>query len=135
MEQSQNIDSKVMSVFEDICNLSVVQMYELSEVFKKRFNLPEMSAMSMGGVNGNSAQQMAGNKEEEKTSFEVVLKSAGSNKVAVIKVIKDLLGGSLMDAKKIAETPNASLKKDISQKEANDIKTAIEEAGGSVELK
>uniref|UniRef100_A0A2C9KTZ5 50S ribosomal protein L7/L12 n=1 Tax=Biomphalaria glabrata TaxID=6526 RepID=A0A2C9KTZ5_BIOGL len=128
-----DIDSKVSNILDDICNLSVMQLHQLSEAFKEKFNLPDMGAMSFGG--GSGAQAAVANEVEEKTSFEVVLKSAGANKVAVIKVVKEMLNCGLIDAKKIVETANAVLKKDVSKKEAEDAKLKVEEAGGEVELK
>ncbi|CAK8163164.1 50S ribosomal subunit protein L12 [Candidatus Xenohaliotis californiensis] len=130
---SQDTDAKVASILDDICALTVSQIHQLSEGFREKFNLPAMGAMSFGG--SAPAQQESSAKVEEKTEFDVILKTIGSNKVSVIKAVKDLLSCGLMDAKKLVETADAILKKGVSKKEADDIKTAIEAAGAKVEIK
>ena len=73
--------------------------------------------------------------EEEKTEFDVILADVGANKMQVIKTVKELTGASLMEAKKLVETPNAKLKENASKADAEDIQKKLEEVGAKVELK
>ena len=73
--------------------------------------------------------------EEEKTEFDVILADVGANKMQVIKTVKELTGASLMEAKKLVETPNAKLKEQASKADAEDIQKKLAEVGAKVELK
>ena len=72
---------------------------------------------------------------EEKTEFDVILADVGANKMQVIKTVKELTGASLMEAKKLVETPNAKLKEQASKADAEDIQKKLAEVGAKVELK
>lgn len=89
-----------------------------------------MAAPADGGGAGGGGAAAA-----EKTEFDVVLTGFGDKKLQVVKVVKDLLGVALMDAKKLVEGVPATLKQGVSKEEANNLKAKIEAEGGSVELK
>lgn len=73
--------------------------------------------------------------EEEKTEFNVILKTFGANKIAVIKVVREKTGLGLADAKTLTETPDALIKENVKKEEAEAIKTALQDAGATVEIK
>ena len=88
---------------------------------------PAAAARAAGGA--------AAPAEEEKTEFDVILADVGANKMQVIKTVKELTGASLMEAKKLVETPNAKLKEQASKADAEDIQKKLAEVGAKVELK
>ncbi|MBU1094496.1 MAG: 50S ribosomal protein L7/L12 [Firmicutes bacterium] len=73
--------------------------------------------------------------EEEKTEFNVILKTFGANKIAVIKVVREKTGLGLADAKTLTETPDALIKENVKKEEAEAVKTALQDAGATVEIK
>ena len=77
----------------------------------------------------------AGAAEEEKTEFDVILKNFGTNKIAVIKIVREVTGLGLADAKKLTETPDAVLKEKIKKEDAEALKTQLSDAGATVEIK
>ncbi|GFR75244.1 50S ribosomal protein L7/L12 [Elysia marginata] len=100
---------------------------ELVEAMKEEFGIdPTAVAVAAGPVAGEEAAA--------KTEFNVVLKAPGGNKVAVIKAVKEITGAGLMDAKKMVESTPATLKENVKEEEANELKAKLEEAGAEVEL-
>ncbi len=113
----------------EIEGLSVMQLNELVEALKEKFNVTGMTAgMAVAGGGGDAA------KAEEKTSFNVILKELGSNKIQVIKEVKSLLGIGLIEAKKLAESIGEAIKKDVPKEEAEEIKKKLEAAGATAEI-
>ncbi len=116
-----------------IAEMTLKQAKELSDYLKDEHGIEPASGggavvMQAGGGEGGAA-------EEEKTEFDVVLTGFGDKKLNVVKVVKNLTGASLMEAKKMVEGVPATLKEAASKEDADKIKAEIEEAGGSVELK
>lgn len=116
-----------------IAEMTLKQAKELSDYLKDEHGIEPASgggAVVMQGGGGEGAAA-----EEEKTEFDVVLTGFGDKKLNVVKVVKNLTGASLMEAKKMVEGVPATLKEAASKEDADKIKAEIEEAGGSVELK
>lgn len=116
-----------------IADLTLKQAKELSDYLKEAHGIEP--AAGGGAVMVAAGPADAGPAEEEKTEFDVVLTGFGDKKLNVVKVVKNLTGASLMEAKKMVEGVPATLKEGIAKEEADKIKGEIEEAGGAVELK
>ena len=117
---------------EDLVNLTVKEVNELAEILKTEYGIePAAAAVAV------AAGPAAGGEEavEEKTSFDVILKSAGSAKLAVVKAVKELTGLGLKDSKDLVDAAPSELKKGITKDEAEALKKQLEEAGAEVELK
>ena len=116
-----------------IAEMTLKQAKELSDYLKEAHGIEP--AAGGGAVMVAAGPADAGAAEEEKTEFDVVLTGFGDKKLNVVKVVKNLTGASLMEAKKMVEGVPATLKEGVAKEEADKIKAEIEEAGGSVELK
>lgn len=117
-------------ILETIANMSVMDVVELIESMEEKFGV---SAAAMTAVAAAPAAEAAA--AEEKTEFDVILASFGSNKVAVIKAVRGLTGLGLKEAKELVEGAPAPLKEGVAKAEAEDIKKQLEEAGATVEVK
>ena len=122
-------------ILEAIGNMSVFELAELIEAFKSRFNVtiaaaPVAAAPAAGGAGGAAAPAA-----EEQTEFAVVLKEAGAKKIQVIKVVREITGLGLKEAKDLVDGAPQTVKADVSKEEANTIKTKLEEQGATVEVK
>ena len=113
----------------EIETMTVVELNDLVEVLKEKFGVTAPVAVANAGVDAGA------DAAEEKTSFDVVLKETGANKIAVIKAVKAITGLGLKEAKGIAETPGKVIKEGVDKATAEDIKSQIEATGASVELK
>jgi len=116
---------------EQLVNLTVKDVQELANILKEEYGIEPAAAAApvmMAGAAGGEAA-------EEKTEFDVVLKSAGSAKLAVVKLVKSLTGLGLKEAKEMVDGAPTNLKEGISKEEAEDLKKQLEEAGAEVELK
>jgi large subunit ribosomal protein L7/L12 len=125
----------VANIVEELNKLSVLELVELKKTLEEEWGVtaaaaaPVMVAAPGGGGGGD------GGGEEEKSSFDVVLTAAGDKKIQVIKVIRELTGLGLKEAKAVADEAPAPVKEGIAKEEAEQMKAKLEEAGGSVELK
>ena len=113
---------------ESLKEMNIKEIMELVDAIKEEFGI-DPTAIAIANNEKSDANEV-----EEKSEFTVNLKSFGGNKVAVIKVVKELLGLGLMDAKKLVESAPVSLKKDLKKEEAEEIKTNLETAGAEIEL-
>ena len=113
---------------EDLKEMTVLELNELVKAIEEAFGVTAAAMVAAGPA-------VAEEKEEGPSLVSVILKSAAANKVGIIKAVKDLLGLSLMDAKKLVETPDAKIKENISVDEANQIKAKLEEVQAEVEVK
>jgi large subunit ribosomal protein L7/L12 len=121
----------VKALAEQLVGLTVKEVQELADVLKADYGIEPAAAavvMSAGGDGGGAAAA------EEKTSFNVVLKSAGASKLNVVKVVKDLTGLGLKEAKELVDGAPKNVKEGVSKAEAEDIKAKLTEAGAEVEL-
>lgn len=113
---------------EALKEMTILEIQELVEGLKEEFGIdPTAVAVAAGPADA------AG--EEEKTSFDVILKSFGDKKIAVIKVVRELTSLGLADAKKLTETADAVIRENVSKDDADAAKEALEEAGAVVEVK
>ncbi len=131
MEETKVVETpaKFKDLVEKIEAMSVIELHELVKFLEEKFGVSAAAVM----VAGNGAG--AGAAAEEKDSFNVELKSAGEQKVQVIKAIKEALGLGLKEAKDLTDAAPAMLKEGMKKAEAEALKAAIEAAGGAVELK
>lgn len=121
----------VKAIAEQLVNLTVKEVSELAEVLKSEYGIePAAAAVAVAAPAAAGAAA-----EEEKTSFDVVLKSAGANKLQVVKAVKELTGLGLKEAKDIVDAAPSDLKKGVSKDEAEALKAALEEVGASVTVK
>ena len=117
---------------EKLVNLTVKEVSELADILKEEYGIePAAAAVAVAapGAGGDAGAA------EEQTEFTVVLTEAGSSKLQVIKAVKTALGLGLKDAKELVDGAPANLKEGVSKDEAEELKKAIEDAGGVIELK
>ena len=118
---------------EQLVNLTVKEVNELAQILKDEYGIEPAAAapvMMAGGAAGGDAAAA-----EEKTEFDVVLKAAGASKLAVVKLVKELTGLGLKEAKELVDGAPGVIKEGVSKDEAESLKAKLEEAGASVELK
>ena len=115
---------------EQLVNLTVKEVNELAQILKDEYGIePAAAAVAV------AAPAAAGVAAEEKTSFDVVLKAAGANKLAIVKLVKELTGLGLKEAKDLVDGAPSNLKEGLAKAEAEALKKQLEEAGAEVELK
>lgn len=120
----------VKSLAESLVNLTVKEVQELAEVLKSEYGIEPAAAavvVAAGGEGGGAAAA-------EKTEFDVILKNAGASKLNVVKVVKDLTGLGLKEAKELVDGAPKAVKEKISKAEADDIAAKLKEAGAEVEV-
>ncbi|WP_161889984.1 50S ribosomal protein L7/L12 [Pontibacter russatus] len=117
---------------EQLVNLTVKEVSELATILKDEYGIEPAAAAPMM-VAGGGAE--AGAAVEEKTSFDVVLKAAGASKLAVVKLVKELTGLGLKEAKELVDGAPKPLKEGVTKDEADSLKKSLEEAGAEVEVK
>jgi large subunit ribosomal protein L7/L12 len=116
---------------EELVNLTVKEVNELAEILKEEYGIEPAAAAAVvagpaGGAEGGAAEQ---------TEFDVILTAAGGSKLAVVKLVKELTGLGLKEAKAAVDAAPAPLKEKVSKEEAEALKAQLEEAGAEVELK
>ena len=116
-------------ILETIENLTVKELNELVKLFEEKFDVSAQPTVVAG------AGAAAGEAAEEKTEFDVILKDAGAKKINVIKVVRQITGAGLKDAKAMVDNVPTTIKEAISKEEAEEVKKQLEEAGATVELK
>jgi len=121
-------------ILDAIGNMSVFELAELIEAFKTKFNVT-IAAAPVGGGGGGGGAAAAAPAVEEKTEFDVVLKEAGAKKIQVIKVVRELTGLGLKEAKDMVDGAPQTVKAGVSKDEAASIKAKLEEQGAVVEVK
>ncbi len=120
-------------ILDAIGNMSVFELADLIEAFKSKFNVT-IAAAPVGGAAGGGAATAAP-VVEEKTEFDVVLKDAGAKKIQVIKVVRELTGLGLKEAKDMVDGAPQTVKAGVSKDEAASVKAKLEEQGATVEVK
>ena len=121
-------------VLEAISKMSVMDLVELISEMEEKFDV-SASAPAVAAVATTSNGAESSDKEEEQTEFDLILKSFGDNKIAVIKVVRAITGLGLKDAKDIVEGAPATIKEAISKKEVEEMTKQLEDSGAVVELK
>ena len=117
---------------EQLVNLTVKEVNELAQILKDEYGI-EPAAAAVAVAAGPAAGAAAA--EEEKTEFDVILKEAGAQKLAVVKAVKELTGLGLKEAKELVDGAPKAVKEGISKDEAEGLKKALEEVGAVIELK
>ncbi|RKR07054.1 LSU ribosomal protein L12P [Maribacter vaceletii] len=117
---------------EQLVNLTVKEVNELADILKDEYGIEPAAAAVAVAAGGAAA---GGEAAEEKSEFDVILKAAGGSKLAVVKLVKELTGLGLKDAKDIVDSAPKAIKEGVSKDEAEGIKNSLEEAGAEVELK
>ena len=128
------MSDKVVKLIEDVKSLTVLELSELVKALEEEFGVSAAApvAVAAAPAAGGAAPAAA----EEKTEFDVVLKAAGANKIAVIKAVREVKAGlGLVDAKKLVEGTPAVILEAVSKDEANAAKAKLEEAGAKVDVK
>jgi large subunit ribosomal protein L7/L12 len=116
---------------EQLVNLTVKEVNELATILKDEYGIePAAAAVASAGPAAGG-----GESAEEQTEFTVVLKAAGASKLAVVKLVKELTGLGLKEAKGLVDSAPANVKEAVSKDEAEGLKTSLEEAGAEVEVK
>ncbi|AXT60693.1 50S ribosomal protein L7/L12 [Aquimarina sp. AD10] len=117
---------------EQLVNLTVKEVNELADILKEEYGIEPAAAAVAVAAGGGAA---GGDAAEEKSEFDVILKSAGASKLAVVKLVKELTGLGLKDAKGLVDEAPKAIKEGIAKDEAEALKAQLEEAGAEVELK
>ena len=117
---------------EQLVNLTVKEVNELAQILKDEYGIePAAAAVAIAAPAGGAAEAAV----EEKTSFDVVLKEVGAQKLAIVKLVKELTGLGLKEAKDLVDGAPSTLKEGVAKDEADALKKQLEEAGAQVELK
>ena len=122
---------KTTQILEEIKSLTLLEMKDLVAALEEEFGVSAAAPVAVGGAGAGAAAPA----EEEKTEFDVILKSAGASKLGVIKVVRELTGLGLKDAKDLVEAAPKPLKEGVSKDEAESVKSQLEAAGAEVEIK
>ena len=120
----------IKAIAEQLVNLTVIEVTELKNILKEEYGIKPAAAavaVAAGPAGGEAAA-------EEKTAFDVILKSAGAAKLQVVKAVKEAMGVGLKDAKDLVDGAPSKLKEGVDKAEADHLKAALEEAGAEVEI-
>ncbi len=123
------MSDKIMSMIEEVKALSVLELSELVKALEEEFGVSAAAPVVVAG--GAAAAPAA----EEKTEFDVVLTDAGASKIGVIKVVREITGLGLKEAKELVESAPKAVKEGVSKDDAEAVKAKLEEAGAKVEVK
>ncbi|MCF8221025.1 MAG: 50S ribosomal protein L7/L12 [Cryomorphaceae bacterium] len=125
--------AELKQIAETLVNLTVKEVNELAAILKEEYGIEPAAAapvMMAGGGGGAEAAAV-----EEQTEFNVILKASGPNKLAIVKLVKELTGNGLKESKDLVDSAPATLKEAVSKDEAEGLKKSLEEAGAEVEVK
>ena len=122
--------SKIQTIIDTVKELSVIELSELVKAFEEEFGVSAAAPVVVAAVGGAAAPA-----EEEQTEFDVILASAGGNKIAVIKAVREITGLGLKEAKEVVDGAPKPVKEKVEKAEAKEIKKKLEDAGASVEVK
>lgn len=118
-------------IAEELVNLTVKDVNELATILKDEYGIePAAAAVAAAAPAAGGGEEAA-----EQTEFEVILKAAGGSKLAVVKLVKELTGAGLKEAKELVDSAPATIKAGVSKDEAAGLRTSLEEAGAEVEVK
>ncbi|MBR4809757.1 MAG: 50S ribosomal protein L7/L12 [Bacteroidales bacterium] len=122
----------IKALAEELVNLTVKEVQELAQILKDEYGIEPAAAAVVVAAEGGAGAPA----EAEQSAFDVILVSAGQAKLQMVKAVKELTGLGLKEAKELVDkAPNAVIKEKVSKAEAEQVKAALEEAGGEVELK
>ncbi len=121
----------VKALAESLVGLTVKEVQELADFLKSEYGIEPAAATVVASADGGGAAAAV----EEKTAFDVILKSAGASKLAVVKLVKELTGLGLKEAKELVDASPKALKEGVTKDEAESLRKSLEEAGAEVEVK
>ena len=124
-----NIMADVKVLAENLVSLTVKEVQELAEFLKSEYGIEPAAAAVVVSAGGNEAVAV-----EEKTSFNVILKAAGANKLAIVKIVKELTGLGLKEAKDLVDGAPKPIKEGVDKATAEELKTKLTDAGAEVEI-
>ena len=127
--------STVDTVFESLGSMTVLELVELKKAIEEEWGVTAAAPMAVAAPGAAAAGGDGGAAAEEKTSFDVVITSAGDKKIQVIKVVRAVTGLGLKEAKDLVDGAPGTVKEGVNQEEADSVKAQLEEAGAAVELK
>jgi large subunit ribosomal protein L7/L12 len=116
---------------EELVNLTVKDVNELATILKDEYGIEPAAAAAVAVAGGGGGEAAA----EEQTEFDVILTAAGGSKLAVVKLVKELTGAGLKEAKEMVDSAPKAIKEGVSKDEAEGLKKSLEEAGAEVEVK
>jgi large subunit ribosomal protein L7/L12 len=119
----------VKELAESLVNLTVKQVQELADVLKTQYGIEPAAAAAVVATGGGDAPVV-----EEKTSFNVILKAAGPNKLSIVKIVKELTGLGLKEAKDLVDTAPKPIKEGVDKATADELKKKLDDAGAEVEI-
>src|SRR5690554_81737 len=119
--------AELKDIAETLVNLTVKDVNELATILKEEYGIEPAAAAAVAVAGAEAA--------EEKTEFDVILKAAGGSKLAVVKLVKELTGLGLKEAKELVDSAPAPVKEGVAKDEAESLKSSLEEAGAEVEVK
>ncbi|MBR5134246.1 MAG: 50S ribosomal protein L7/L12 [Clostridia bacterium] len=122
------MSEKITQIIEEVKAMTVLELSELVKALEEEFGVSAAAPVAVAAAPAAAAA-------EEKTEFDVILKSAGANKIAVVKAVKELTGLGLKEAKEVVDGAPKTVKEAVSKDEAESIKAKLEEAGAEVEVK
>lgn len=125
--------TKYNKIIEEIEKLTVLELSELVKALEEKFGVSASAPMMVASAVSASAEASAD--KEEKTAFDVVLKSAGEQKIAVIKIVREITSKGLQEAKQLVDSAPQVVKSGATKAEADDLKKKLEDAGAAVEIK
>jgi large subunit ribosomal protein L7/L12 len=131
-EKEVEVPEKFKKLVEEIEQMSVLDLSELVKILEDKFGVSAAAPMAVAAVPGAGGEEAGG---EEKSEFNVELTGAGDNKISVIKVVREATGLGLKDAKDLVDGAPKVIKENMPKEEAEELKSKIEEAGGTVDLK
>ncbi len=131
-EETKTFDAKITKIGDELAGLTLKEAVDLGDYMKETYGIEPAAG---GGVIMAAAGGDAGGGEEEKTSFDVILTSAGDKKIQVIKVVREITGLGLKEAKDLVDGAPKAVKEGLSKEDAEALKTKLEEVGGGVEIK
>lgn len=126
------MSEKITNIIEEVKALTVLELSELVKAIEEEFGVSAAAPVAVAAVGGAAA---GGAAAEEKTEFDVILKSAGANKINVIKVVREVTGLGLKEAKAVVDEAPKTVKEGVSKDDAEAIKAKLTEAGAEVEVK
>jgi len=133
--ETPEVPEKFKKLVQQIEELSVIDLAELVKVLEKKFGVSAAMPMAVGTVAAAGGGEGEGGKVEEKTAFNIELKAVGDQKVNVIKVVREVTGLGLKEAKDLVDTAPKNVKEGVKKEEADEIKQKLEAVGATVEIK
>jgi large subunit ribosomal protein L7/L12 len=138
MPEEIEVPEKFKKIVEEIEKMSVLDLAELVKILEKKFGVSGMAPVAVGAVPASQASSESQPNQEEKSVFNLILKSVGQKKIEVIKVVRDVTGKGLKESKDLvdlAEKEPQVIKENVKKEEAEELKKKFTEAGAEVELK